>query len=335
MPRHAIRALLALPMAILLFGCHPKDALVIADGRILTTTARDQEIELRLALFRLANPAATHADEARFKQTLLSTAEEHFINETGLLRVASEKGCSATAAEVTARLRRISPKTDSLRQDLRSLAERVAMREILCEKTVRILETNISIQVSADEVSNLARQVAEYAGIVKATNSLIYARATNIWQQLCKGANFHALANAYSEDQSGCKNGEWGSFPLSALSDSPSLRSLVEHLTVGEITPPVEGDGGLLIVRLKKIDTETSPAYYDLERIFLRLPEPPPPHDRESIAKSLAEEKRKRALSEKLKEIRQQTHVTKFPHGNHRGGDSAPGSHNHEESGKR
>lgn len=334
MPRLATKALLALPMAVFLVGCHPKDALVIADGRILTAAARDQEIELRLALFKLANPAATYSDEARFKQTLLTTAEAHFIEETGLLRVAAEKGFSATAAEATARLRRISPKVDSLPQDLRSAAESVAMREILCEKTVRALETNVSIQVSAEEVSSLARQVAEYARIVEATNNLIHARATNIWRQLCKGADFHALANAYTEDQNGCTNGEWGSFPLSALSDSPSLRSLVERLKVGEITPPVEGDGGLLIVRLKRLDAETSPACYDLERIFLRLPEDPPPHDRESIAKSLAEEKRKKSLSEKLREIHRQTHVTRFPPGNRRNGNPVPGSCSHERSEK-
>jgi hypothetical protein len=297
-------------------GCHPRDALVIADGRVLTATARDQEIELRLALFKLANPTATYADEARFKQTLLATAEEHFIEETGLLRVADEKGCAATAAEAIARLRRISPKIDSLPQDLRLAAERIAMREILCEKAVHALATNISIQVSAEEVTNMAHQVAEYAHIAEATNALIHARATNIWQQLRKGADFHALANKHTEDQNECKDGEWGSFPLSAFSDSPLLRSLVEQLKIGEITPPVEGDGGLLIVRLKHLDAETSPACYDLERIFFRLPEPPPPHDLESIEKSLAEEKKKNALSSELRRIRRQTHVTRLPPAN-------------------
>lgn len=323
MPRLAVIAFLALPTATSFIGCRPKDMLVIADGRILTVATRDREIELRMRLFKLANPVATYADESRFRQSLLSTAEEHFIGETGLLRMAGEKGCSATVAEAAFRLRHISPKVDALPPDMRLLAEQIAMREILCEKVVHALETNISVHVSAEEISRVAKQVAEYAGIVETTNRLIYARATNIWQRLRGGADFHALANEYSEDQNGCKNGEWGAFPLSALSDSPPLHSAVRNLKAGEITPPVEGDGGLLIVRLKGCDTDAVPACYDLERIFFRLPEPPPPHDKKSIEKALMEEKKQTALSAVLQEIRRQTHVVRPPHANQQSAVSA------------
>lgn len=306
----AAAALVSLAAAFL-SGCGGGDDLVlVADGRRLTASGRDREIALREKLFGLVNQTATVAEAERFRRTLEDTAEEHFIVETGLLGVARDRGLSVGADAASHRLAPVAAALKRLDPGERKLAEEIAEREELCELAVRALESEIDARVSEGELDDGMRRLAEYAQVVSATNALVYARATNVWTELKGGADFAATAARWSEDDdaSSC---EWGEFPLAALDDSPELRRMLPGMKPGDISPPVEGDNGLVIVRLRGVDRASDPVRYGLDRIFFRLPEDAPNPTREELAAELAAERRGAALKTVLAKIRASTKVSR------------------------
>lgn len=103
------------------------------------------------------------------------------------------------------------------------------------------------------------------------TNALIFVQATNLWKQIASGAmSFDVAATNYSQDAYIADSAEWGSFSLDQIADDPQLFALVPTLGPGDITPPIESDNGLAIVRVdeQSVDKKT----YTFSRIFFRLP---------------------------------------------------------------
>ena len=309
--------LMLLAVAVLfVVGCEKDaDTILIADGRRLTTVGRDREIDLRTKVFGIMRPTASVADAERFRKTLMDSAEEHFIVESGLLRVARARGISAPRDEVMGRLAPLSSALRCLAPGDQALAEEIAEREVLCSRVVESLSAEIDVSVSEDELDTAMERLHDYADMVASTNALVYARATNVWNEICRGADFTNMAARWSEadDPSSC---EWGTFPLAALVDSPELQRLLPEMSPGDITPPVEGDNGLVVVRLVEVDRSSDPATYCLDRIFFRLPECAPTLSRDELAVEMAKERRKRQLATILRSVREKTVVDRL--GKHR-----------------
>ena len=119
----------------------------------------------------------------------------------------------------------------------------------------------------------IQRELADmraYNAVMAQTNTLIYARATNVWNQLKAGGDFKALARSHTEiPDEVAEDGAWGMIDDSFLRDDPALLAALKNLKPGEFTPPVEGDNGLMIARLDARDEDGS---YSVSRIFFRLP---------------------------------------------------------------
>ena len=295
--------------ALLVAGCKKDaDAILIADGRRFTAVERDREIRLRTKIFGLMRPAASIADAERFRKTLVDSAEEHFIVESGLLRVAQIRGISVSRDEAAARLAPLAPAFGRLDPEERALAEEIAEREVLCSCVVELLKSEIDISVSGEELDAAMERLSAYADMAAATNALIYARATNVWNEIRRGADFASMAVRWSEDDdpSSC---EWGAFPLVALADSPELQRILPEMSPGDVTPPVEGDNGLVVVRLVDVDRNADPVSYCLDRIFFKLPECVPTISRDELAEEIAEERRRSKLAAILRSVREKTEV--------------------------
>lgn len=295
-------------LGVLLSGCTPVDVVLEVDGRKLTAAERDGEIDLRLKLVKMANPEIGEETVAMHRKKLLAGMERHFVDETVLLKVARKRGLTASREEIAQQMRGFSRFLGRLYDSERSLAASVARREVLCEKARQSIAAGISDKVSATELDEALNRLKSYSEMVAATNRLVYAHATNVWRKISGGMDFAEAARLYdeSDDRTSC---EWGQFPLAAFAEEPALKSVVEKMRVGCFSGPVEGDGGLVIVKLKNIDTAVVPPRYELERIFFRLPEAAPQMTVGAVTKLISGEKKRTGLEARMDELRRAVRV--------------------------
>lgn len=126
------------------------------------------------------------------------------------------------------------------------------------------------IVVSDEMVQKRLRTIAEYNANAQATNTLIFANASNLWHRIQEQEiTFEDAAKAFSEDEYLDDGIEWGTFSKVQLEEETAVLGLLDTLKPGDITPPVESDDGLAILRLDEIDDAGN---YSFSRIFFRLP---------------------------------------------------------------
>lgn len=163
---------------------------------------------------------------------------------------------------------------------VKSDARRVAMREYWAKES----PTNIPMSYADGVLAKMKRWNADMAE----TNRLQWVKATNVWQQLNRGADFVKTARLNTELPDEIEDDcEWGSLDDQFLEDEPALRRRLAGMKAGEWTPPVDADGGILIVRLDERDAEGA---YRVSRIFFRKANFIQPAPRAEIIRS-AEEK--------------------------------------------
>ena len=137
--------------------------------------------------------------------------------------------------------------------------------------------TRNKIVVSDEEVADCKKWTADYNARAMMTNAVIWATASNVWKSIVAGTTtLEEAANKYSEDENDVENGEWASFSLDAFSDEPELAKTISRMSPGDITPPIEGDNGLMILKLvaiEKGEKPSEPLRFTLSRIFFHLPE--------------------------------------------------------------
>lgn len=157
----------------------------------------------------------------------------------------------------------LGPKGPRLDQEIRSRA--------LYQLVTNHIVTVANIVVTPQMVTNRLEYVAKLNRDAQATNDLVFARATNVWKKIvAKTMTFEQAATNYTEDVEFAEDGcEWGTFSLDQIQDDPEVLALLPKLKVGDVTPPVESDNGLAILRL---DPSDDPKHYTFSRIFFRLP---------------------------------------------------------------
>ncbi len=132
------------------------------------------------------------------------------------------------------------------------------------------------VTVTDAETADCEKWIARYNERAAQTNAVIWANASNIWHQIVENKiSFEDAANKYNQDESEPENGEWAAFTLDGFNDEPELKKRIEGMKVGEITPPIEGDNGMMILKLVEIERQENGGEprYVLARIFFRLPE--------------------------------------------------------------
>lgn len=156
------------------------------------------------------------------------------------------------------------------------------------------------IVVTDEDVQKRIQSIKDYNARAVATNAVVWAKATNVWNEVMANTNqFEELAKKYSEDEyisSGC---EWGMFTRDLLSDEVALGVYLPTMKVGDITPPIESDGGLAIVRMDESD---DPKNLSFSRIFFRLPMFYDEETADEARQNLIETRTKDEIGETLKE---------------------------------
>lgn len=197
----------------------------------------------------------------------------------------------------------------------KTLNERIQI-EALTESVRQWHAKNKPAKVTNEELAQFRSRQRSYNKMAAATNDFTFAQATNIWRDIQGGRlAFEDAVQRYSNAESDSETGEWGDFAWEYFKDEPVLRSAIEKLDPGQISPPVEGDNGLMIIRLDDKRTEgNGETVYTLSRVFFHLPEFYPELDDATFAKEIREARQNRLFNDFVTELSKKKSAT-YPNG--------------------
>lgn len=182
--------------------------------------------------------------------------------------------------------------------DLDEQVRSEAMGRIVREYWAKLYPTNIPASYVDRQLENFRL----YNENVIKTNVLVFARATNVWEQLKAGASFKKMAVKYTElEEDRETEGFWGAVDSRQLTDEPELIAWCKKLKVGEFSPPFEGDNGVMIIRLEDVQDEGRE--FHLSRIYFMLAESRTPASRERILEAAYDKYADRLFETKLTEL--------------------------------
>lgn len=183
-----------------------------------------------------------------------------------------------------------------------AMVEEMAMYQVMTNHVI----TSKKFEITDEMVRTRVASIADSNRRIAATNTVIFANATNIWRQIVAGTlSFDDAAKRYSEDEYIRFGYEWGSFTLDQLKDEPGVLKLLPSIKNGDITPPIESDGGLAILRKDPDDNNQT---YSFSRVFFRLPffydEETPEQAREALKEFRRKEAVKNVLGEYIGKLK-------------------------------
>ena len=312
--RFRLTLLLAVALAVVVCGCSRYGGKVVAE--VNGHTLRSEEVDARAT-----NIAALFLHKTRKVEKLEKIKEafrkgypQKWVENRVLEAAAKAEGVDVSKKYVdfcrANAFYNFRAKGDKNYEDLMALsgftrdlweeqvlsdARRLAMKERWVKAEPANLPTNYADKVLAD--------IARWNANMAKTNALQYAKATNVWEQLKAGADFVKTARlnteALDEIEDDC---EWMTVDDKFLADDRELLAYVKAMKPGEFSPPVDGDGGIMIARLNFIEEDGS---YNVSRIFFRKGNVMTPAPKKEIIaeaeRVYAEELFKRKLAELVK----------------------------------
>ena len=139
-----------------------------------------------------------------------------------------------------------------------------ARRNVMKEHWAKLEPANLPTNYADKVIADMRKWNADMAK----TNALQYAKATNVWEKLKSGADFVKTARLNTEAEEEIEdNCEWATVDEKFLADEPALMKQLKAMKPGEFSPPLEADGGILIVRLDSLEDDNG---YTVSRIFFR-----------------------------------------------------------------
>jgi len=263
-------------------GVAADEVIVKVNGTALTQSQLNRRVGLMLKVVTGNNPKITDQALESTSNQLYQTFPQVFVMRTLVSDYAAKEKIQVPAATLEKYQKLALRKMQYLRvKDYASLRKKLGGDAALFDEQVReeALLAAVKDHVVAANPTNLppgyADQVLKdsraYNARMTATNALIYARATNVWEQLKSGAEFADMIQRHSQlDEERLHKGEWGTFDRKILGEFPQVLKWVLKAYPGDFSPPLEGDNGLLILRLDSKDDEKDE--YALTRIFFQLP---------------------------------------------------------------
>lgn len=257
-----------------------KQAVITVNGRVLTRGELLSRAEMMLKLRQLQDPSMKVSAQGKVKKELVRTYPKFFAEQMIWASYADDQKVQVdnkTLERIRSRAVRSvyrdkKMKYGAFRAKFGSLApvldEHVRMMAVTFAAKKRVCELNPT-NIPPNYASNIVQQIKVYNSSIAQTNAMIYARATNCWQKLTAGADFVDMVSEYSDlEQERNDNGEWGTLDLQQLEPDEALHSFVKTHAPGDISPPLEGDNGLMILRIDgRKDVECK-----LSRIYFQLP---------------------------------------------------------------
>ena len=93
---------------------------------------------------------------------------------------------------------------------------------------------------------------------------------------------------------------EWAVLDERFLSEEPALHKWVKSAKPGDVSPPIKADGGVLVVRLDRLDGDDG---FALSRIYVRLADVRPPAGKAAIEADYCRREGETFFNSKLAEL--------------------------------
>jgi len=195
--------------------------------------------------------------------------------------------------------------------------------EALRIKVDKELKVQLRQEIPDAELDKIIDERDAYNKRSEKKNTEIFAFATNVWLGIVadKATNAFELAAAKLDGREHVTyDAEWNGLSDEIFKAEPSIRKLLPTMEAGDVTPPVEGDNGLVILKLVRkgftggFGTQPRQASYDFKKIFFALPsfaEEPP---RELFARRIADKRTAQAAKAAI-EARRNSVTVNYPKG--------------------
>lgn len=263
-------------LALMLAGCSEKDDgqveyLIRSENRMLTAAGADKLLDVQLAMT---------ADGRAKKRLYVESLESKFKLDVVVQDYADLKRIMVdekAVSRVQQKLLKRNPNFD--KGHLRTL-KRLIHEELLAKAVRKSFEESCVVRVPEREVVRRAELIAKISESGSRSNVCQRVRATNCWERIRSGAlTFEDACREFDETKNPNEGGVWGEYALDAFGDEETeLKSRLPAMNVGDVTPPLPGDNGLVIVKLLGTGTSSEnkgvavPAKtYRLARIFFHL----------------------------------------------------------------
>ena len=256
-----------IPSDVVMFEKHDpniRTATAKVNGAIITGTDIDQRVALVLA----ASQNQDLSDEEL--QALRMQVLRNLIDETLQIQAAAAQEMTVNADEVNERYLSLAQQNfperpEAMDEYLNKIGSSPAALKRQIEGEVAwsmLIQRNVSpfVNVSADEVNEIIKQLEESRGQFEYRLAEIYLSATpetaaatkrnaqQIMEQISKGANFQAFAKQYSESSTAAVGGDLGFVRLATLPNE--MADVAKELEVGQVVGPVQIPGGFVIMLL-------------------------------------------------------------------------------------
>ena len=297
-------------------GLKDTDAVIIVDGTPITKGELERSVALRVILQSNRRKSAIDDQErARIERTIRSQAPAGLVQMAAIEGYALKNGLApsneslAKYRERAFKMYRKAPQKgyDDLKASLPAELQEVLDSQIAMEALVAAIEEaeyeKSPLEIPEELVEERISTAERYNEIAQATNALVFARATNVWEEIRAGGDFAQIAEKYTEDDDGkgC-GGEWGLFELGQLAGDDEVVRLLKEMKPGDFSPPIEGDNGLMIMKLMNV-TDTEPQRYEISRVFFQLPEFLEIPTAETVMAEEMKEYRAKLLNERIRDL--------------------------------
>lgn len=307
------------------------DVLVSVNGKSLTKADVESEMDLQRALILTVNPRQKLERIELKLGKVRGSAPERFVNRTILLDEAERRGITASE-ELRADIRKrfMAQNFKFSGGDFESLKKKMSLKfysrleaDLDADARLEALRAAMTgecrYEATEKEAETRAAAMRQYNERMAKVQAGIYRDATNAWNRVQAGESMEAAVERIVA--SGNKHAEadmdWGTFELSFFDEFPQVGRFLSVMPVGTVSPPVEGDNGLMIFKLLDVvnpDQASGHVRYHLARIFFELPEFYPELAGEALRKRISEERTERAVKERVAALVKAAHIA-YPNG--------------------
>ena len=327
------RVLIGLLVALCVIGCSDKqqnDVIVSAEkkaesnfvisvnGKCLTRAMINERVGMMLALRKIGT-TISEKDEKQLKKTLTATYPSVFVDR--ILREAYARSVGVQVSDAileSCRTRAVRNFRSLKVKDWAGLLKKVGNGARYFEELVEGEALNQAIAEHLEKLNPLVlpndyaeaeiQKLKDYNARMDATNAVVHARATNVWEQIKGGLSFRLAAAKYSTLKQERKDkGKWAKLDWPQIEGDPELVAWARKLKPGEFSPPIEGDNGLMILMVDAKDDkecELSRIYFSLP-MFATIPTP------EQVIEEAKKKHLQKLLKETYKEIRSTATIVK------------------------
>lgn len=301
-----------------------KESLVVSvNGKALTTVERRHYVDAMARVHSIVNPRMTMEEQGKLRENLRNAYADLFIEDTLVSQYAKEENVTvskelfkrfklrALRGFQSCGIRNYGTLLKKLGKEHKPYFEKLIKREALEEAVKDHLATLTPTNLPPDFKEKMLKTLKEYSAAIAKTNELVHARADMVWKQLKNGANFEEMAVKYTEIESEREDkGEWGTMDFNQFQTDVNVAEWAQKLKVGEFTPPIEGDNGLIIMRLDAKDP--TKGEYTFSRIFFQLAMEAEQQSGDEIVKDVQDIHKNNLFAEKLASLREAAKIEYF-----------------------